>query len=102
MLFQCTLQSEISTALVDEIPVLNGHPFAASNALHYVRQLISIVGRYGTLDKEFAALMDQLVAAYNKASPLCSSIAFRSPRRVVARNHGARVRGGPVRVALSA
>jgi hypothetical protein len=24
--------------------------FAASNALHYVRQLISIVGRYGTLD----------------------------------------------------
>jgi hypothetical protein len=41
--------------------------FAASNALHYVRQLISIVGRYGTLDKEFTALMDQLVAAYNKA-----------------------------------
>jgi hypothetical protein len=41
--------------------------FAASNALHYVRQLISIVGRYGTLDEEFTALMDQLVAAYNKA-----------------------------------
>jgi hypothetical protein len=41
--------------------------FAASNALHYVRQLISIVGRYGTLDKEFSALMDQLIAAYNKA-----------------------------------
>ena len=41
--------------------------FAASNALHYVRQLISIVGRYGTLDKEFTALMDQLIAAYNKA-----------------------------------
>ena len=41
--------------------------FAASNALHYVRQLISIVGRYGALDKEFTALMDQLVAAYNKA-----------------------------------
>ena len=41
--------------------------FAASNALHYVRQLISIVGRYGTLDKEFTALMDQLVAAYNEA-----------------------------------
>jgi hypothetical protein len=41
--------------------------FAASNALHYVRQLISIVGRYGTLDKEFIALMDQLIAAYNKA-----------------------------------
>ena len=41
--------------------------FATSNALHYVRQLISIVGRYGTLDKEFTALMDQLVAAYNKA-----------------------------------
>jgi hypothetical protein len=41
--------------------------FAASNALHYVRQLISIVGRYGTLDREFAALMDQLIAAYNKA-----------------------------------
>ena len=40
---------------------------AASNALHYVRQLISIVGRYGTLDKEFTALMDQLIAAYNKA-----------------------------------
>ena len=30
-------------------------------------QLISIVGRYGTLDKEFTALMDQSVAAYNKA-----------------------------------
>jgi hypothetical protein len=41
--------------------------FAASNALHYVRQLISIVGRYGALDKEFTALMDQLIAAYNKA-----------------------------------
>jgi hypothetical protein len=41
--------------------------FAASNALHYVRQLIGIVGRYGTLDKEFTALMDQLIAAYNKA-----------------------------------
>jgi hypothetical protein len=41
--------------------------FAASNALHYVRQLISIVGRYGTLDKEFTALMDQLSVAYNKA-----------------------------------
>jgi hypothetical protein len=41
--------------------------FAASNALHYVRQLINIVGRYGTLDKEFTVLMDQLVAAYNKA-----------------------------------
>ena len=41
--------------------------FAASNALHYVRQLISIVGRYGTLDKEFTVLMDQLIAAYNKA-----------------------------------
>ena len=41
--------------------------FAASNALHYVRQLISIVGRYGTLDKEVTALMDQLIAAYNKA-----------------------------------
>jgi hypothetical protein len=27
----------------------------------------SIVGRYGTLDKEFTALMDQLIAAYNKA-----------------------------------
>jgi hypothetical protein len=40
--------------------------FAASNAMHYVRQLISIVGRYGTLDKEFTALMDQLIAAYNK------------------------------------
>jgi hypothetical protein len=53
--------------------VLMGKPmdqvraFAASNALHYVRQLISIVGRYGTLDKEFTALMDQLIAAYNKA-----------------------------------
>jgi hypothetical protein len=41
--------------------------FAASNALHYVRQLISIVGRYGTVDKEFTVLMDQLIAAYNKA-----------------------------------
>ena len=41
--------------------------FAASNALHYVRQLIGIVGRYGTLDKEFTVLMDQLIAAYNKA-----------------------------------
>jgi hypothetical protein len=41
--------------------------FAASNALHYVRQLISIVGRYGTLDKEFTVLMDQLIVAYNKA-----------------------------------
>ena len=41
--------------------------FATSNALHYVRQLIGIVGRYGTLDKEFTALMDQLIAAYNKA-----------------------------------
>jgi hypothetical protein len=41
--------------------------FAASNALHYARQLITIVGRYGTLDKEFATLMDQLIAAYNKA-----------------------------------
>jgi hypothetical protein len=40
--------------------------FATSNALHYVRQLIGIVGRYGTLDKEFTALMDQLIAAYNK------------------------------------
>jgi hypothetical protein len=29
-------------------------------------QLISIVGRYGTLDKEFTALMDQLIAAYNR------------------------------------
>jgi len=38
--------------------------FTASNA---VRQLISIVGRCGTLDKEFTALMDQLIAAYNKA-----------------------------------
>jgi hypothetical protein len=41
--------------------------FAASNALHYVRQPISIVGRYGTLDNEFTALMDLLIAAYNKA-----------------------------------
>ena len=41
--------------------------FAVSNALHYVRQLIGIVGRYGTLDKEFTALTDQLIAAYNKA-----------------------------------
>jgi hypothetical protein len=41
--------------------------FAASNALHYVRQLIGIVGRYGTVDKEFTVLMDQLIAAYNKA-----------------------------------
>jgi hypothetical protein len=40
---------------------------AAGNALHYVRQLISIVDRYGTLDKEFTALMDQLIAAHNKA-----------------------------------
>jgi hypothetical protein len=41
--------------------------FAASNAQHYVRQLIGIVGRYGTLDKEFIAPMDQLITAYNKA-----------------------------------
>jgi hypothetical protein len=41
--------------------------FAASNALHYVRQLIGIVSRYGTVDKEFTVLMDQLIAAYNKA-----------------------------------
>jgi len=48
-------------------PVDQVKAFAASNALHYVRQLIGIVGRYGTLDKEFTALMDQLIAAYNKA-----------------------------------
>jgi hypothetical protein len=41
--------------------------FATSNALHYLRQLIGIVGRYGTVDKEFTALMDQLIAAYNEA-----------------------------------
>jgi hypothetical protein len=40
--------------------------FATSNALHYVRQLIGIVGRYGKLDKEFTVLMDQLIAEYNK------------------------------------
>jgi hypothetical protein len=48
-------------------PVEQVKAFAASNALHYVRQLIGIVGRYGNLDKEFTALMDQLIAAYNKA-----------------------------------
>jgi hypothetical protein len=48
-------------------PMDQAKAFAASNALHYVRQLISIVGRYGTLDEDFTALMDQLIAAYNKA-----------------------------------
>ena len=67
-----------SPTTIDAMPTKNGGSlmgkpmdqvklFAVSNALHYVRQLISIVGRYGTLDKEFTALMDQLIAAYNKA-----------------------------------
>jgi hypothetical protein len=55
----------LGNALVGK-PIDQVKAFAASNAMHYVRQLISIVGRYGTLDKEFTALMDQLVAAYNK------------------------------------
>jgi hypothetical protein len=38
-------------------------PGAPGDALHHVRQLIGIVGRYGALDKEFAALMDQLIVA---------------------------------------
>jgi hypothetical protein len=71
------VQALTSPTTIGAIPTKNGgalmgkpmdqaKAFAASNALHYVRQLISIVGRYGTLDKDFTALMDQLIAAYNK------------------------------------
>jgi hypothetical protein len=69
----CRLTSPTTIGAMPTCGALMGKPmdqvkaFAASNALHYVRQLISIVGRYGTLDKEFTALMDQLIAAYNKA-----------------------------------
>src|SRR6516164_2361979 len=71
----------ISPTTIGAMPTKNGgalmgkpmdqvKAFAASNALHYVRQLISIVGRYGTLDTHYVESRHRIARKYLRA-PRC-------------------------------